>query len=70
MSSLLILYLGSDIMIKIFDNSKSMMEDIMEIDKKSFKDIDVNVDTLCERIKKNTQYELFIKYEKIFQLHI
>lgn len=51
-------------MIKIFDNSKSMMEDIMEIDKKSFKDIDVDVDTLCERIKKNTQYELFIKYEK------
>ena len=49
-------------MIKEFDGSRKMMEDIIYIDSKSFKDIDVSTDELCERIKKNKQYELFIKY--------
>ena len=49
-------------MIKEFDGSRKMMEDIIYIDSKSFKDIDSDVDELCERIKKNKQYELFIKY--------
>ena len=49
-------------MIKEFDGSRKMMEDIIYIDSKSFKDIDSDIDELCERIKKNKQYELFIKY--------
>ena len=49
-------------MIKEFDGSRKMMEDIIYIDSKSFKDIDSDIDKLCERIKKNKQYELFIKY--------
>ena len=49
-------------MIKEFDGSQKMMEDIIYIDSKSFKDIDVSTDELCERIKKNKQYQLFIKY--------
>ena len=49
-------------MIKEFDGSQKMMEDIIYLDSKSFKDIDVSTDELCERIKKNKQYELFIKY--------
>ena len=49
-------------MIKEFDGSRKMMEDIIYIDSKSFKDIDSDVDELCERIKKNTQYQLFVKY--------
>ena len=49
-------------MIKEFDGSQKMMEDIIYIDSKSFKDIDSDIDKLYERIKKNKQYELFIKY--------
>ena len=49
-------------MIKEFDGSRKMMEDIIYIDSKSFKDIDSDIDKLCKRIKKNKQYELFIKY--------
>ena len=49
-------------MIKEFDGSRKMMEDIIYIDSKSFKDIDSDIDKLYERIKKNKQYELFIKY--------
>ncbi|WP_335994473.1 GNAT family N-acetyltransferase [Fusobacterium polymorphum] len=49
-------------MIKEFDGSRKMMEDIIYIDSKSFKDIDSDIDELCKRIKKNKQYELFIKY--------
>ena len=49
-------------MIKEFDGSRKMMEDIIYIDSKSFKDIDSDIDKLCERIKKNKQYQLFIKY--------
>ena len=51
-------------MIKEFDGSQKMMEDIIYIDSKSFKDIDVNEDELCKRIKKNKQYQLFIKYSQ------
>ena len=51
-------------MIKEFDGSQKMMEDMIYIDSKSFKDIDVNVDELCKRIKKNKQYQLFIKYSE------
>lgn len=50
-------------MIKLFDNSKEMMQDVMYIDSKSFKDIDCDIDTLCKRIKNNNQYELFVKYD-------
>ena len=49
-------------MIKEFDRSRKMMEDIIYIDSKSFKDIDSDIDKLCERIKKNKQYQLFVKY--------
>ena len=49
-------------MIKEFDGSRKMMEDISYIDSKSFKDIDSDIDELCERIKKNKQYQLFVKY--------
>ena len=49
-------------MIREFDGSQKMMEDIIYIDSKSFKDIDVNADELCKRIKKNKQYQLFVKY--------
>ena len=49
-------------MIKEFDGSRKMMEDIIYIDSKSFKDIDSDIDKLCERIKKNKQYQLFVKY--------
>ena len=49
-------------MIKEFDGSQKMMEDIIYIDNKSFKDIDDSTDELCERIAKNKQYQLFVKY--------
>ena len=49
-------------MIKEFDGSRKMMEDIIYIDSKYFKDIDSDIDKLCERIKKNKQYQLFVKY--------
>ena len=49
-------------MIKEFDGSRKMMEDIIYIDSKSFKDIDSDVDELWERIKNNKQYQLFVKY--------
>ena len=49
-------------MIKEFDGSRKMMEDIIYIDSKSFKDIDSDIDELCKRIKKNKQYQLFVKY--------
>ena len=49
-------------MIKEFDGSRKMMEDIIYIDSKSFKDIDSDIDELCEIIKKNKQYQLFVKY--------
>ena len=49
-------------MIKEFDGSRKMMKDIIDIDSKSFKDIDSDIDKLCERIKKNKQYQLFVKY--------
>ena len=51
-------------MIKEFDGSRKMMEDIIYIDSKSFKDIDSDIDELCERIKKNKQYQLFVKYSQ------
>ena len=51
-------------MIKEFDGSQKMMEDIIYIDSKSFKDIDSDIDELCKRIKKNKQYQLFIKYSQ------
>ena len=35
-------------MIKEFDGSQKMMEDIIYIDSKSFKDIDSDIDELCE----------------------
>ena len=54
-------------MIKEFDGSQKMMEDIIYIDSKSFKDIDSDIDELCKRIN-NINYLSSIY--RIFQLHI
>ena len=51
-------------MIKKFDGTIEMLEDVMIIDNESFKDIDCDVETLCKRLEKNKQYELYVKYEK------
>lgn len=57
-------------MIKEFDGSQKMMEDIIYIDSKSFKDIDVSTDELCERIKRINNMNYSLNTCKIFQLHI
>lgn len=59
-----ILSLRGDKMIKKFDGTIEMLEDVMIIDNESFKDIDCDVETLCKRLEKNKQYELYVKYEK------
>lgn len=51
-------------MIKKFDGTIKMLEDVMIIDNESFKDIDCSAETLCKRLEKNRQYELYVKYEK------
>ena len=51
-------------MIKKFDGTIKMLEDVMIIDNESFKDIDCDAETLCKRLEKNKQYELYVKYEK------
>ena len=51
-------------MIKKFDGTIEMLEDVMTIDNESFKDIDCDAETLCKRLEKNKQYELYVKYEK------
>ena len=59
-----ILSLRGDKMIKKFDGTIKMLEDVMIIDNESFKDIDCDAETLCKRLEKNKQYELYVKYEK------
>ncbi len=59
-----ILILRGDKMIKKFDGTIEMLEDVMTIDNESFKDIDCDAETLCKRLEKNKQYELYVKYEK------
>lgn len=59
-----ILRLRGDKMIKKFDGTIEMLEDVMIIDNESFKDIDCSAETLCKRLEKNKQYELYVKYEK------
>ena len=51
-------------MIKKFDVTIEMVRDVMTIDNESFKDIDCSAETLCKRLEKNKQYELYVKYEK------
>ncbi|MEE1475708.1 GNAT family N-acetyltransferase [Fusobacterium sp.] len=51
-------------MIKKFDGTIEMVRDVMTIDSESFKDIDCSAETLCKRLEKNKQYELYVKYEK------
>ena len=51
-------------MIKEFDGSRKMREDIIYIDSKSFRDIDCDTDVLLKRLSKNKQYQLFVKYHK------
>ena len=51
-------------MIKEFDGSRKMIEDIIYIDSKSFRDIDCDTDVLLKRLSKNKQYQLFVKYHK------
>lgn len=50
-------------MIKKFDYSIKMAEDIILIDKESFKNITYNPDEICKKIKNNTQYELYVYYK-------
>lgn len=59
-----ILRLRGDKMIKKFDGTIEMVRDVMTIDNESFKDIDCSAETLCKRLEKNKQYELYVKYEK------
>ena len=59
-----ILRLRGDKMIKKFDVTIEMVRDVMTIDNESFKDIDCSAETLCKRLEKNKQYELYVKYEK------
>jgi hypothetical protein len=39
-------------MIKKFDGTIKMLEDVMIIDNESFKDIDCSAETLCKRLEK------------------
>ena len=50
-------------MIKEFDGSLKMAEELLLIDRESFRDIPYTSDMLCEKIKKNNQYKVFVYYE-------
>lgn len=50
-------------MIKEFDGSLKMAEELLLIDSESFKDIPYTSDVLCEKIKKNNHYKVFIYYK-------
>lgn len=50
-------------MIKKFDGSMEMIKEVMLIDSESFKDIDCDAETLCRRMERNKQYELYVYYE-------
>ena len=52
-------------MIKKFDGTIEIVRDVMTIDNESFKDIDCSAETLCKRLEKNKQYELYVKYEDL-----
>lgn len=49
-------------MIKKFDYSLEMLEDIIYIDKKSFNEIEDDALTLNNKLKENKNYELYIRY--------
>ena len=51
-------------MIKEFDGSLKMAEELLLIDSESFKDIPYTSDVLCEKIKKNNSYKVFIYYDE------
>lgn len=51
-------------MIKEFDGSLKMAEELLLIDSESFKDIPYTSDVLCEKIKKNNCYKVFVYYKE------
>lgn len=51
-------------MIKEFDGSLKMAEELLLIDSESFRDIPYTPDMLCEKIRKNNCYKVFIYYEE------
>ena len=51
-------------MIKEFDSSLKMAEELLLIDSESFRDIPYTPDMLCEKIRKNNSYKVFIYYEE------
>ena len=51
-------------MIKEFDSSLKMAEELLLIDSESFRDIPYTPDMLCEKIRKNNCYKVFIYYEE------
>lgn len=51
-------------MIKEFDGSLKMAEELLVIDRESFKDIPYTSGVLCEKIKKNTHYKVFLYYKE------
>ena len=51
-------------MIKEFDGSLKMAEELLLIDSESFRDIPYTPDMLCEKIRKTNCYNVFIYYEE------
>lgn len=51
-------------MIKEFDGSLKMAEELLLIDSESFHDIPYTSEMLCEKIKKNDHYKVFVYYEE------
>ena len=51
-------------MIKKFDGSMEMIKNVILIDSESFRDIDCDAETLCRRMERNKQYELYVYYEE------
>ena len=51
-------------MIKEFDGSLKMADELLLIDSESFQDIPYTSEILCEKIKKNDHYRVFVYYEE------
>ena len=49
-------------MIKEFDGSLKMADELLLIDSESFQDIPYTSEILCEKIKKNDHYRVFVYY--------
>lgn len=50
-------------MIKEFDGSLKMADELLLIDSESFQDIPYTSEILCEKIKKNDHYKVYVYYE-------